>query len=133
MSKETPFPALYILMRNDMESLNPGKSVAQGAHAANQFTHSYKESDPPDELFEEWRRQGNGFGTTLCLGVNEIQLNMVVEFARNAGYKAGVTHDSSYPLRDGGVTHFLPMDTCGYVFGDKDDLRILLSQFGLLP
>lgn len=29
---------LYLLVRTDMESLGRGKSVAQGAHAANAFT-----------------------------------------------------------------------------------------------
>ena len=126
-------PVLYILMRNDMESMNTGKAVAQGAHAANQFTHDYGENDPPDELFEHWKRQADGFGTTVCLAVNENLLHRVVEFASQAGFKAGITHDPSYPLRDGQVTHLLPLDTCGYVFGEKDDLRALLGQFDLHP
>ena len=24
-------------------------------------------------------------------------------------------------LQDGDTTHFIPVDTCGYIFGDKDD------------
>ena len=35
---ETENPILYLLMRTDMASMNPGKAIAQGAHAANQFT-----------------------------------------------------------------------------------------------
>lgn len=31
-------PVLYILMRNDLDSMNPGKAMAQAAHAANEFT-----------------------------------------------------------------------------------------------
>ena len=38
--KETE-PVLYILMRSDMVSLNPGKAMAQAAHAANCFTSNY--------------------------------------------------------------------------------------------
>ena len=30
-------PLLYILMRNDMDSMNPGKAMAQASHASNQF------------------------------------------------------------------------------------------------
>jgi hypothetical protein len=28
-------------MRSDMDSLNPGKAIAQGAHAANLFVRNY--------------------------------------------------------------------------------------------
>ena len=30
-------PTLYILMRNDLASMNPGKAIAQGSHATNIF------------------------------------------------------------------------------------------------
>jgi peptidyl-tRNA hydrolase len=141
-------PFLYILMRTDLESMNPGKAVAQGAHAANQFTH---EADMVKSgvkmghthtnseqlilsMYEYWRtRTGDGFGTTICLGVNEDQLKRIVDAGRRAGMLASVTHDPSYPLRDGDVTHFFPLDTCGFIFGDKDELKILLGQFNLMP
>lgn len=35
---ENENPILYLLMRTDMASMNAGKAIAQGAHAANQFT-----------------------------------------------------------------------------------------------
>ena len=36
-------PVLYILMRTDMNSMNPGKAMAQASHASNAFiTHSLK-------------------------------------------------------------------------------------------
>ena len=144
-------PYLYILMRSDLESLNPGKMVAQGAHAANQFAfnmgklryslekpHADDPLSTPENnallrLFEQWETSTpDGFGVTICLDVTGQQLPLVVAAAKRANSAAGVTHDPSYPLRDGQVTHLLPLDTCGYVFGDKDDLRILLGQFDLL-
>ena len=30
-------PVLYILMRTDMDSMNPGKAMAQASHASNAF------------------------------------------------------------------------------------------------
>jgi len=147
-SPVTLMPFLYILMRTDLESMNPGKAVAQGAHAANQFTHEadalkYSVKDLRQHTFNEkrqigmydyWKtRTGDGFGTTICLGVNEDQLRRVVGAGRTAGMLASVTHDPTYPLRDGDVTHFLPLDTCGYIFGDKNELQILLGQFNLMP
>ncbi len=135
----TVMPFLYILMRTDLESMNPGKAVAQGAHAANQFTHEADMLNTFDDkrqigMYDYWKtRTGDGFGTTICLGVNEDQLKRVVDAGRTAGMLASITHDPTYPLRDGDVTHFLPLDTCGYIFGDKDELQILLGQFNLMP
>jgi len=126
-------PALYILMRSDLESLNPGKMVAQGAHAANQSVAMLSKDHSIYPLYEQWRSSTPcGFGVTLCLDVTGDQLPPVVEAAYRAGFAAGVTHDPSYPLQDGQVLHTLPLDTCGYVFGHKPDLYILLGQFDLL-
>ena len=146
-------PYLYILMRSDLDSLNTGKAVAQGAHAANQFSydmHQLQDAIPDDSdimtgplatpendrlrlLFEQWESSTpQGFGVTICLDVIGYQLPLVVEAAKRMNCAAGVTHDPSYPLLDGKVLHLLPLDTCGYVFGDKSDLRILLGQFDLL-
>ncbi len=143
-----PVPVLYILMRNDLDSMNPGKAVAQGAHAANQFGSSMEyldgrpEHGPALSIEEEdlldrynaWRNQSSqGFGTTITLGVDERMLHLVVEAAKAAGHTADVTHDPEYPLVDGRIVHKIPLDTCGYVFGYKDKLKILLGQFDLLP
>ena len=143
-----PFPVLYILMRNDLDSMNPGKAVAQGAHAANQFGSAMEDlKDRPEigdaltmgeedllDRYNAWRNQtSQGFGTTITLGVDEWMLHLVVEAAKDAGYAADVTHDPEYPLVDGRVVHKIPLDTCGYVFGYKDKLKILLGQFDLLP
>lgn len=122
-------PVLYILMRTDMDSMNPGKAVAQGSHATAQFINTVGDN----ELFRAWQQEGNWFGTTITLGVTGWQLEKLVEFAEDADYVTGLTVDPEYPLRDGSVLHLLPLPTCGYVFGDKDTLKILLSQFGLHP
>jgi hypothetical protein len=130
-------------MRSDLDSLNPGKMVAQGAHAANQFTHEMDNltaglddnDEPPSSfyLYKQWKTSTpDGFGVTICLDVTGDQLPLVVRAAKRARFTAGVTHDPSYPLLDGRVIHSIPLDTCGYVFGDKSDLRILLGQFDLL-
>lgn len=147
-------PYLYILMRSDLESLNPGKMVAQGAHAANQFAYGMngigkvleQDANSPNHepaakpwhsaaynLFAQWQTSTpQGFGVTICLDVSGDKLPLIVRAAQQAHFAAGVTHDPSYPLLDGRVLHLLPLDTCGFVFGDKSDLRILLGQFDLL-
>ncbi len=132
-----PRPFLYILMRTDMESMNPGKAVAQGSHATAQFIADIDRRTVHDEdlamLFNIWQAQGEDFGTTICLGVTGWQLEKLVEFATDANIMAGVTNDPGYPLKDGSTLHLLPLDTCGYMFGEKDALSILLGQFGLHP
>lgn len=121
-----------------MDSLNPGKMVSQGIHAGNQFT-AYMDREfsevnhPMNAMYHEWLAQAEDFGTTITLGVDVQMLYKVVEFASQAGFPAKVTHDPTYPIKDGSTVHQLPVDTCGFVFGDKQKLEALLGQFGLLP
>ena len=126
-----PCPTLYILMRTDMASLNYGKAMAQAAHAANVFTYNFADSDL--EGFAKWVGDDNvydlhdaapgqfiqskGAGTTITLAVgSEKELIEIVQAARDDGYAAALYRDISYPIRDGSVTHMLPVITCGYVF-----------------
>ena len=126
-----PCPTLYILMRTDMASMNPGKAMAQAAHAANVFTYRYTSQGL--EGFDQWigdlnlegfpdedpdsAIQSKGAGTTITLAVSsERALNEIVEAARDDGYPAALYRDITYPVRDGAVTHLLPVITCGYVF-----------------
>ena len=131
-------PVLYILMRTDLESMNPGKAVAQGVHAGNLFTHKIKpELGIADadtlRLYNHWSNMTDqGFGTTIALGVDGDLLFKVVIAADDMGAFAGIAHDPSYPLQDGDFTHLIPLDTCGFVFGDKAKLEILLRQFNLM-
>lgn len=134
-------PYLYILMRNDMSSMNPGKAVAQGAHATNAFVSQIMQGWDNDNisydqkaLFMGWQGSTNqGFGVTICLEVDEVQLTRTVDFCRSAGYIAGIAHDPFYPVLDGKALHLLPVNTCGWVFGPKSALTAILSQFNLHP
>lgn len=108
-------PTLYILMRTDMASMNPGKAMAQAAHAANAFVR-----DARDEHYHiaDWESSTpQGFGTTLTLAVGSQEaLEDAVEEAVADGFHADTIHDPTYPVRDGSVTHYVPVNTCGYVF-----------------
>jgi peptidyl-tRNA hydrolase len=152
---------LYILSRIDLLSMNPGKAVAQGCHSANQFMFNANRSrnehyknindqnrkslgaDVPTickkqqefvDLVDEWENStSDGFGVTICLGVNYDQLKSAVLVARAMGFEAAITHDPSYPLMDGSFLHLLPLDTGGYVFGDKEALFPVLGHLKLMP
>lgn len=143
------FPVLYILMRTDLASMNAGKAAAQASHASNAFVHEVNERR--DDLrrgavsennrlavrmADEWRKQtSQGFGTVIVLGVNENEMRSAVVTALKLGFIADVIHDPTYPLVDGEIVHQLPLDTCAYVFGDKNDdiLKYILQNFDLHP
>ncbi|MNK33310.1 hypothetical protein D3C87_517900 [compost metagenome] len=129
---------LYLLVRTDMESLGRGKSVAQGAHAANAFTWDtiiapaiQNTAMDPNAL--EWSRQANGFGTTIAFGATLREIEETVTLAKALGFKARVVADPEYPLVDGRTLHLIPdVVTGAYVFGEKAALEIILRDFALL-
>lgn len=130
---------LYILVRTDMDSLGRGKSIAQGAHAANQFTDDHiiaaalkGEAIDPEVL--AWTRLARGFGPTLTLGMSLKEMQTCVMFANALGYPASMVVDPDYPLLDGGTLHLIPdVETTAYIFGEKEDLRPILGGFDLMP
>lgn len=135
---------LFILMRTDMLSMNPGKAIAQGSHATSMF-HTVMEpsandlpyfvDNVPDSRadYEEWRAQANGFGTVLTLGCTESEMREVIKYAQQFDLPCGIVNDPTYPLRDGDTTHFFPVDTCAWVFAEKDDAQDVLSWLQLHP
>ena len=131
-------PVLYILMRTDMDSMNPGKAMAQASHASNAFVSNAEPGyNVDEELFNAWQESTpQGFGTVLVLGVNEAQMRTAVQIAESFGvdkFPCDIIHDPTYPLQDGDTTHFIPVDTCGYIFGDKEDplLEAIIGKFEL--
>ena len=131
-------PVLYILMRTDMDSMNPGKAMAQASHASNAFVSNAEPGyNIDEELFNAWQQSTpQGFGTVLVLGVTEAQMRTAVSVAESFGvdrFPCDIIHDPTYPLQDGDTTHLIPVDTCGYIFGDKEDplLESILQNFEL--
>ena len=144
--QDDTFPVLYILMRNDLASMNAGKAMAQASHASNAFIkvmfergilHEKDDSyDDIDALGVKWCAETpQGFGTVFVLAVNEKQMRSTVDVAKALGFVADVIHDPTYPLLDGEVCHHLALDTCAYVFGDKNNpmLSLILGRFPLHP
>jgi hypothetical protein len=143
---------LYILMRDDMQSLNPGKAMAQACHAANAFMHSVNggfvssgfslDTDTVSSA-RTWSRQtSQGFGTTITLAgkiadIEHTVLNM------NSYYQVGAVPafgelilDPTYPLLDGETLHLIPVVTCAYVFvSDRTHqlVKNILSKYNLHP
>ena len=121
-----------------MDSMNPGKAMAQASHASNAFVSNAEPGyNVDEELFNAWQQSTpQKFGTVLVLGVTEVQMRTAVEVAESFGvdkFPCDIIHDPTYPLQDGDTTHFIPVDTCGYIFGDKEDplLESILGNFEL--
>ena len=134
----TQFPVLYILMRDDLESMNAGKGMAQASHASNAFLHTVNQNTAlaatTVSLVQKWKDETErGFGTAIVLAVNESEMRIKTEIAITLGFVAGIVHDPGYPIRDGEAHHEIPLDTCAFAFGDRNDdmIRYLFSDLDL--
>jgi len=127
---------LYILMRNDLESLNPGKACAQAAHAANQFRHFVETNKTMLARTKEWEGESDcGFGTTIVLSMSLGKINQIfgditkIECDNGASSVfCGKVLDETYPVPDGKVIHLLPVETCAFIFGDKDGVAGIITR-----
>lgn len=133
------YVCLFGIMRTDLASLNPGKAVAQGMHASNKMVFLLQRAVAAGDttlkaLYDEWATQAGdqGFGTTIVKQANERDMRKCVKRAEMFGIHAGIVHDPTYPLRDGGVTHLIPLDTCAYVFCRKSVGDVILEALPLM-
>lgn len=124
---------LYVLMRTDVPDYKPGKAMAQANHAGTQFLkYAGRRDDHSFRVhFNEWYDAADGFGICIVLACTYPQLLSRVEIAHNLGLVAGITHDPSYPIRDGHRIQHLPVDTCGFVFGRKSRCGLALQGLSL--
>ncbi len=139
-------PRLYIMMRNDLVDLNPGKAMAQACHAANQFTHSmfkraWAVTGANEKLlkqYNEWLEQGDGFGTTIVVAASKKEIEQMIPLAASEGYECGFTFDTSYPIKSAaGEVFTVNALTCAYIFTgtytDTYETEIRLRNFPLHP
>jgi len=139
---------LYILVRSDLYSLTPGKAAAQVSHSANQCVFELRQKitsrldcrDVPyftdrenylRNMLEQWEGD-RGFVTCIVLAAIPEEIIKIVQQANHVGYHSNITHDPSYPLRDGKFMHSIPLDTCAYVFGVKSELEPFLCHLSLM-
>ena len=151
---------LYGLLRNDLESMPVGgKACAQLMHAANHLTYHevikplLADKAPNVEVLN-WSKEADAFGTTISLDVGGLAtLERIVEVAKELGFAAGLVVDPSYPYlvseeifgllpevlhatppvaKRGGYFVTRRETTCGYIFGPKDKLDVLLGHFALV-
>lgn len=130
---------LVILMRNDMNSLNAGKACAQATHAANEAVHFLKKDYKT--IYEEWivgdyNNSYLHFGTVTVLDGTFDEIRGELEIVTNDNHwttdtiSFGWILDPTYPLDDGGTTHYFPAFTCAWVWVINDEYKFGL---GLMP
>lgn len=138
---------LYILMRNDIASMNPGKAMAQASHASNAFvkqTEDYIRSFIQHNLrievlnkhFWDWQNETRyGFGTVLVLEGRMTDFKPVVSTFKALDYMTDVIVDPTYPIVDGEIVHHVSLETCAYVFVPNKETdhtaSTLLRKFSL--
>ena len=141
---------LYVLMRNDLQSLTVGRCMAQANHAASVFEHEFANSvKGPRADVKEWKNQTKqGFGTCIVLAASKEQINALFDGGLKRWAGKGKVIDPDYVIR---VTHevasfmrnvkFIPESadentiafsrsemTCAYVFGTKKELDPFLGE-----
>ena len=123
----------YIIVRNDMDSMTPGRCAAQAAHAANQCVNVLKATGH-NVLCEEWEKQTPfGFGTTIVLQANMSMINLIEDalYSKNV-LPFGVMEDPEYHIADGSVVHLLPVSTVLWILGRKSEVEPYVSHLELL-
>lgn len=136
--------------------MNPGKAMAQAAHAANDFIARWGHLPT---VKEDWCDKDCNFGTTIVLSVDKDTLTEVIKRAqmRDGSVPFGVVWDKMYPFMvtkevsslispekltadniykdNGQVVMFRKELTCGYVFvcEDSSDQKDLVGSLLLYP
>ena len=125
---------LYILMRRDLYDMNPGKGMAQAAHAANDFQSIVFEKYNVKQDYMKWVEDRN-FGTTIVLEATLEQIERIELIAADTGIPAGIVVDPTYPFRNFYGEVFTAKEvTCAWLFferGTNPDIDSLMDELKL--
>jgi hypothetical protein len=125
-------PRLYIVMRQDLWDMNPGKAMAQAAHAQADFdAHLFPVGIPNAMEFRDavlaWR-EDRSFGTTLVL---HEPVDTFGKISMNVAHWGYVT-DPTYPYRNYYGEVFTRSEvTCMWVFVYTEEEAVYMRQFDL--
>lgn len=131
MKPATFEPRLYIIMREDLWDMNPGKGMAQAAHAQALFSLAAHEYIDDLEKYCQWRGDGPdciGFGVTLVLSATADEIDAIVQRVRYSGKVV----DPTYPYRNWYGKCFTRKEvTCAWAFPVNDEEVEFLQLFPL--
>ena len=123
-------PTLYIIMRSDIADMNPGKGMAQSAHAQAEFSHYMQKAHAQDvrTAYEQWC-EDRSFGRTLVLSGTKATIEQIVGSMKHSG----IVVDTTYPWRNYYKEVFVSKETtCGWVFvSDPSEASEEMRSLGL--
>jgi hypothetical protein len=125
-------PRLYIIMREDLWDMNPGKGMAQAAHAQADFD-AYQSSLVNQDGDEFWQamsawREDREFGVTLVLTAPKSEWMQISLGVEHCGY----VNDPTYPYRNYyGKLFTSSEDTCMWVFATTEQEVEHMNQWPL--
>ena len=149
--------AVYVLVRNDLPSMNPGKAMAQVHHAGVQMMSKYQTDREVKEYIERGiAQEADNFNTTLVLSATLQQIETAIQVATMVGLVCDAVWDPSYPFfvdpelapfveKDPDVTNLGPSGnkvlfvrpevTCGWILMDRNNLamRSIVGAMSLHP
>lgn len=146
---------VYVMIRNDLPSLNPGKAAAQVHHAGVQMMAKYADHKLVKQYLEDGVAQdADSFNTTLTLGASLSQIEAAIGKAKNLDVLCDILVDPSYPFFvDPEVAPFLESNpavkrigpssngkdlfvrnelTCAWALGNRNDI-VFKSVFETMP
>lgn len=123
-------PRLYIIMREDLWDMTPGKGMAQAAHAQAEFeTYLRKNINILREVYFKWC-EDRKFGVTLVLTAPKNEWMDIQYEVEHYGYVV----DPSYPWRNYyGKTFTTSEETCMWVFAITEEEVGHMKQWLLHP
>jgi hypothetical protein len=92
----------------------------------------WSENDPFKKGYDLWRTQTEqGFGTAIVLEGTKAEIDTILRIRDTTYDFCGEwVLDPTYPVKDGEVTHLIPVETCAWYFvADKGQL---VQDFNLI-
>lgn len=88
----------YVLARNDLQSMNPGKLAAQVHHCGVQMMAKYPREQIVKNYIEQGISQGaDSFNTTIVLAANCEKIQNIIKIAKKLGIVCDLLVDPTYP------------------------------------
>lgn len=122
-------PRLYIVMREDIPDMNPGKAMAQSAHAQADFmSYIINANDYGLEyMLDQWCEDRN-FGTTTVLSAELMDIHEMCDNIEHSG----MTIDPTYPWHNFYGMPFVTEEiTCAWAFVFEPKEREWMQRFNL--
>lgn len=122
---------LYIVMREDIPGMNPGKAMAQAARAQALFDeyvdYEFSENGEFAHNYIKWR-EDLIFGTTVVLRAEQHKLIEITQSIKHAG----LVVDRTYPWHNWYGKRFVtPETTCVWAFVYNEAELEYMQQFSL--